>query len=140
MGYKNAVAKATNGYDSGLESYIASNSLDASSGTLISLVSWLADETGAGVDIAGVSVTEKLFASDNATVALAKVTIVPADADVVYEMPITGGTITIADQGKYYDITAAQVVDGATESTTTGQLQMVEFISATRGKFKIVNK
>ena len=109
MGYKNAVAKATNGYDSGLESYIASNSLDASSGTLISLVSWLADETGAGVDIAGVSVTEKLFASDNATVALAKVTIVPADADVVYEMPITGGTITIADQGKYYDITAAQV-------------------------------
>lgn len=140
MGYKNAVAKATNGYDSGLNSYVASNSLDASSGTLISLVSGLADETGAGVDIAGVSVTEKVFASDNATVGLQKVTIVSADADVVYEMPITGGTITIADQGKFYDITAAQVVDGVSESATTGQLQMVEFISATRGRFKIVNK
>jgi len=139
MGYKNAVAKAASGYNSGLENYIAGNSLDASSGTFISLTGGYAVATGAGVSIAGVSVTEKVFDADNQTVDMAKVSIVPTDADVVYEISISGGTITQADVGKYYDLTAAQLVDGATESTTTGQLQMVAFISATLGQFKIVN-
>jgi len=140
MGYKNAVAKAASWYNSGLENYIAGNSLDASSGTFISITGGYAVATWAGVDIAGVSVTEKVFASDNQTVALAKVSIAPTDAGVEYGISISGGTITQADVGKFYDLTAAQVVDGATESTTTGQLQMTKFVSATYGYFKIVNK
>ena len=140
MGYKNARAKATDGYGAGSENYVAANSLDASVGTLISLSGGYAAASGAGTDIVGVSVTSKVFAADNQTVAMDKVTINPTKSETVYEMPITGGTITAAKVGKFYNITATQVVDGATESATVGKLQLVKFISATRGQFKIVNK
>jgi hypothetical protein len=55
-------------------------------------------------------------------------------------MPITGGTITAVDVGKFYDIDATQVVDGTSESTTTGQLRLEKFISADVGIFSIQNK
>lgn len=55
-------------------------------------------------------------------------------------MPITGGTVTAVDVGKFYDITATQEVDGASESTSTGQLRLEKFISATVGIFSIQNK
>ena len=51
-------------------------------------------------------------------------------------MPINGGTITVADEGKLYDINASQEVDGTTEVTGT-QLRMTKFFSATRGEFEI---
>lgn len=89
--------------------------------------------------ISGVNDTIKTFASDNQTVALAKAYYVPTKVDAVYEVTITGGTITSADKGKYFDLSDAETVDGSTKSTTTGQVQMVEFISATKGIFKIVN-
>lgn len=93
----------------------------------------------AGGVIVWVNYTEKTFASDNQTVALAKVEFEPADTQVSYIVEIAGGTITVADEGKYYDLTDADTVDGATESTITGQVQMIKFISATKWIFKIVN-
>jgi hypothetical protein len=41
--------------------------------------------------------------------------------------------------GRFYDITATQLVDGMTDSASTGQVQLVEYISQTSGIFKIVN-
>lgn len=53
-------------------------------------------------------------------------------------LSITGGTITAADEDKFYDL-GASGVDGTTESTTTGQVRMSKFISATQARFQIVN-
>jgi hypothetical protein len=61
----------------------------------------------------------------------------------LYDLPINGGTVTIADEGvSYYDIAvsgATYAADGTTESASTGTLLLVKFISATRGLFRIVN-
>lgn len=70
---------------------------------------------------------------------LARVTYEEQKPQTTFEVPITGGTITIADEGKYYDLATAITVDGTTESTSTGQLELVKFISATLCLFKIVN-
>jgi len=68
-----------------------------------------------------------------------KVVYLPVAVKQMYQMPITGGTITQAKVGSYYNLTAAQVVNGASESATVGQLRLDDFISATRGNFTIVN-
>lgn len=139
MGYTNANATKTNGYTSGLVSKVAANSVDLDEGTLVKIDGGYITVAGAGDTIEGVSVTKNVFASDNQTVAMELATYMPANANQWYEMPITGGSVTAADVGKYFDITAAQVVDGASESASTGQLKMEQFISATRGVFSIAN-
>ena len=103
--------------------------------------------------ISGVSLTRAAYASDNQTVAKKALNYVPNTVDAIYEVTITGGTVTAADQGKFYNLSSSTVVDGTTESTTEStvtndgvgtdavvkmQLQMVEFVSATLGRFRIV--
>lgn len=46
--------------------------------------------------------------------------------------------ITIADEGKYYDIDTVGV-DGSSESATTGQVRLVRYDSPVSGEFEIVN-
>ena len=137
-----AKADITNAYDIGLGYKTASNSLTVAVGDFIKLVGdnnvVLAD---VGDTIEGVSVTAKTFDSDNLTGSLEKVAYRPATQKTWYSMPIVGGTITIADEGNYFDIvTGTQAVDGATESATEGQLRLERFISATKGIFSIANK
>lgn len=109
-------------------------------GDLVSKVGGFIVKTWVWVDVLWVAAGEQVFASDNETVAKARVEFIELDGYSELEMTITGWTITQADEGKYFDITAGGLVDGATESTTTGQLKMERFISATKGIFTIANK
>jgi hypothetical protein len=93
----------------------------------------------AGSEISGASITQKAFDSDNQTVAKARLAYIPNHVDITYDCTISNGTITVVDEGKYYDLMDSVTVDGATESTTTGQLRMVKFNSATNSTFRIVN-
>jgi hypothetical protein len=94
-----------------------------------------------GVDIIGVAAGEQTFTADNETVAAAKLTYIAASDQVEVDCDIAGGTVTQADEGvSYYDLTDKDTVDGTTESTTTGQVKLVKFISATLGRFTVVNK
>lgn len=139
--YGYAKADITNSYDIGLGYKTASNSLTVAVGDFIKLVG---DNNvalaGAGDTIEGVSVTAKTFDSDNLTVALEKVAYRPATQQSRYKLPIVGGTITIADEGNYFDIDSNQAVDGTSESSSSGQLRLERFISATVGIFSIANK
>lgn len=117
----------------------------------------IVDKATAATDrIIGVNDTRAVFASDNQTVAKKNVFYVPKEARETYECTISGGTITVDDEGKFYNISASDTVNGATESvvpfyTKTDdagvavdpllcmQLELVRFISATKGEFAIVN-
>ena len=137
---------------------IGANSLDLSwgatflkrSGNVISQATTATDR------IIWVNVTEAVFASDNETVAKAVVHYVPKECDRQYTVAISWGTITVADEGKFYNLASADTVDGTTESTTpfyvntsdtwaavdpviSMQLELVEFISATKWVFRIIN-
>lgn len=117
--------------------------------------SGIVEKATAGVAIIGVNETQATFTSDNETVAKKRVSFVPATADRLYEVEVTGGTITVADEGKYYNLTDADTVNGATESivpfyidTTSAaavdavialQVKLVKFISATKCVFSIVS-
>lgn len=98
-------------------------------------------KAGASGVVEGVSLTRATYASDNQTVAQAQLNYIPKEVNNLYDVTITNGTITVADEMKYYNLTSAgNVVDGTTESTTTGQLQLVKFKTATLSSFAIVNK
>ncbi len=128
-----------NSNDTGSFDAIASNSLDVAQGTLLSLTGGYAVAAGIGTTIIGVSKDQKVFAANNQTVAKEKVNYHPVHTTDRFRATITGGAITEAKVGNLYDLTAAQVVNGATESATTGQVRLEEFISATVGIFSIAN-
>lgn len=102
----------------------------------------IVDKATAPTDrIVGVNDTRAVFASDNQTVAKNTVKYVPKECNEVYEVTIAGGAVTVADEGKFFNISATDVVNGATVATAiaTMQLELVRFISATKGEFRIVN-
>lgn len=155
MAYTTFKATKTNNYTIGTERKVAANNADFDSGTPVSIGATGAVPSTAGTTIIGVSVSATIFASDNFTVAKANVIYVPATAGQLYNIAITGGTITIADQGKYYNLTATAIVDGATESAVASyvntsdagaaidsvikyQVRLERFISSTLGEFSIV--
>lgn len=141
MPITNAIQEKTNSYSNASQPGVAANSLDAGQGTLLSdSVAGMVVAGATGI-IAWVSVTTNIFAVDNFTVGRREVLYTPsASNQQSYFLPITGGTITLASQGSFFNITAAQVVNGALPSLTAGQVQLKKFISATRGVFTIVNR
>ena len=117
---------------------IGANSVDTSAADcFVTIAGNIVSKSTAGSEIAGVSLTRKAFASDNQTVAQLPLEYIPVDN--LYDVTITGGTITAADEGKFYDLSDSVTVDGTSESTTTGQLRMVKFVSATNSTFEIAN-
>ena len=119
---------------------IGANSVDTTGGIFfVTKTNEFVAKATAGSEISGASITQKAYASDNQTVAKAALNYIPGDVDNTYDVTISNGTITIVDEGKYYDLQSANVVDGTTESTTTGQLRMVKFINSTLSTFKIAN-
>ena len=129
----------SNTYENGDYAVIGGNSLTFAYREMVNTTGWFAIKAVAGGVISGVSKSVLTTASDNQTVAKAKVIVEGINASTTYRMPITGGTITVADEGKYYDLSTSILVDGATENATTGQLKLVKFISATLCDFVIVN-
>jgi hypothetical protein len=146
-----------NTYQKHTRTGVAANSLDLTAGATFLKISggFVAQATAPTDRIVGVNQTAALFASDNQTVAKATVDFVPKESDHYYLVAISGGTITQADEGKFYNLASANTVDGTTESTvpyyvdtTAGaavdpvismQLELVKFISATSSVFRIVN-
>lgn len=148
----------SNGYLTTNDSGIGANSLDTTWGAFfVSKVSGIVDKATNAVGIVWVNVTESIYASDNQTVALKWVNFTPANNNRLYEVAITGGTVTIVDEQKYYNLTASgwDTVDGTTETTIKSyvntsdaggavdpvikmQLQLVKFVTATKSIFRIV--
>lgn len=136
---------------------IGANSMDLTIGaTFLKRAGNVVSIATAATDrIVGVNITEALYASNNESVGLKEVKYLPKEVCALYECTISGGTITVVDEGKFYNLSAADTVNGATESTvpyyvdtTAGaavdavismQLELVKFISATKGWFRIVN-
>ena len=146
MAYGLFKANEYNANESGLRSSVAANSLVVKSGTALTAgASWVTTAT-AGSTIMWISVTDKTFDSDNFTVKKEGVIFKPEpNMDNLYQLPITGGTITLADEWvSYYDIVIGSTansfaVNGASESSSTGQLLLVKYVSSTIGIFRVVN-
>jgi len=129
----------SNTYDNGDVTAIGGNSVTFAFRDFVTKTDGFLVLATAGSTILGVSKENAVMASDNQTVGKVLVAVEPQKEQTTWEVVITGGTITIADEGKYYDLATVTTVDGTSESATTGQLQLVKFISATLCLFKIVN-
>lgn len=145
----------SNGYNNTNESGIGDNSMVLDGAYFLQQTSGIVEKATTGAKIVWVNVTEATMAADNETVAKVRVNFVPASAGRLYEVEISGGTVTVADEGKFYNLADADTVDGTTESavpyyvdTTAGaavdpvismQLQLVKFVSATKWIFKIAS-
>ena len=143
-------------YDGEADTGIGGNSVDLTSGpAFVAKASDIVTKATSSSLIAGVSLTQKAYASDNQTVAKLRTEYIPAKVGNLYGVTISGGTITVADEGKFYNLSDSVTVDGTTESATgvytktddagaavdptlNFQLQMVKFVSATYSLFRIV--
>ena len=130
----------SNSYENGDRSNIGGNSVAFTDKCMVDATGGFLILATVGGNIDGIAKQEITMASDNQTVAKKEVLWEPIKPSTTVRMTITGGTITVADEGKFYDLATASTVDGATESATTGQLKLTKFISATKCEFAIVNK
>ena len=145
----------SNGYKTSTASGIGANSLVLDGSYFVKQTAGIVDKATTGTIIVWVNETETTFASDNQTVAKKEVVFVPATADRLYEVEITWGTITKADEGMYYDLTDADTVNwttgsaiksvvntsdagATTDPVLTKQVQLVKFLTATKSIFRIV--
>ncbi len=130
----------SNSYENGDLSNIGGNSVAFTDKCMVNEAGDFLILATVGGNIDGIAKQEVTMASDNQTVAKREVLWEPIKPSTTVRMTVTGGTITSADVGKFFDLATASTVDGATESATTGQLKMTKFISATKCEFQIVNK
>ncbi len=133
---------------------VGANSAAFGVGDFVSYSGGYVTPSTAGVKIEGLSNSTKTFDSDNVTVDKDVLSFTKATPSLVVASEISGGTITKADEGKYYNLTDANTVDGTTESanesfidTTSAaavdpvvkyQLRLVKYVSSTLGHFAVV--
>jgi hypothetical protein len=150
--------KERQGNDSLTRKGIGANSLDLTAGaTFLKRAGNIISQASATTDrIIGVNITEALFASDNQTNAKKEVKYLPKDVYALYRVTISGGAVTVANEGSFFNLSAADTVNGASVTTTpfyvntsdagaavdpvlSMQLELVKFESSTQGWFRIVN-
>ena len=130
----------SNTYENGDVHAIWGNSVTFAYRDFVSKSGWFLILATPSTVIEWVAKMAAVMASDNQTVAKKEVIYEEQKPQTTFEVAISGWTITIADEGKYYNLTDQVTVDWTTESTTSGQLQLVKFKTATKSLFKIVNK
>jgi hypothetical protein len=125
--------EARTGYGANSADFSSADAFVAKSGKVVS-------KATSSTPIVGVSQTRKTYTSNNETVAKAALDFLPVETNTRYEVTITGGSVTAASEESYFNLSDEVTVDGSTASTTTGQLQLVKYVSATMGVFTVVNK
>lgn len=130
----------SNTYENGDVHAIGGNSVVFTTKKFVAMNGWFLVLATSALPIVGKCKENATMAADNQTVDKVRVVYEEQKLQNTREVEILGWTVTQADEGKYYNLTDADTVDGTSESATHGQLQMVKFISATLGLFKIVNK
>lgn len=116
---------------------IAVNSLVCSSGDLIH-IDWsgIAQLATTGDRIDGVALNNTTFSSTNQTVEFQKVDMIPSMEKVASrKAPVSWGSITTANIGNFFDITATQDVDFTTASASTGVVRLIQVYTPTSGEF-----
>lgn len=121
---------------------IVANSQTIAQGDFVQKVNGFVQAAGTTWIIDGSANKAITSASDNQTVAKATLTYTKAKPLVTeFRVTITWGTITQADEGKYYNLATSSTVDGTSEAATkqNSQLRLVKFESATSSIFTIVD-
>ena len=137
--------------------YTGGNSVAFANGDLVSLTGGFAVKATAGKRIVGIATGKTTFASDNQTVAKAKLNVLRVEPQETLVEMTTSTTVAEADVGKFYDLTAGQLVDvatalvsetgmvvntsdagAATDPIILRQLKFEKFLTTTRGVFSFV--
>jgi hypothetical protein len=130
--------KAYNGEEiSGIAANSADYSATPSSDSFVGYSGQFVVKANSATELFGVSQSRKAYASDNQTVANEKVNYLPSEMENIYEVTISGGSVAVTDENKFYKLLDDQTVDGTTGSTSEGQVRLVEFVSSVYGKFRI---
>ena len=151
-----ATIKIVNGQTEASFDGIATNSLAVSNGDLLALASgFVAKATASTGRLIGCANGTKTYASDNQTVAKDVVNFLKfVPGETIIELTTTA-SIAAADVGKFFNLTGSQTVDHSTgrtfqtsvntsdagaaaDAATIYPLQLVEYISATKGRFMVV--
>ena len=102
----------------GSGSYIGTNSSTFANSDFVAVTGGFAVKATAGKKIVGIANGAATFASNNQTVAKAKLSVLLCDTRSSRFEIGTSASIADADVGKYYDLTAGQLIDVATALTS----------------------
>lgn len=142
-------------YTSRSRSSIASNSVAIANGDFLSLSGGFLIKATTSSKIEGMANGTKTYDADNQTVDMERASYTKAGPMTEFEIVITGGTVTQADEGvSYYNLTTLNRIDGTTESAIESyvdtvaasatdavinmQFKLVKYLSATLGIFVAV--
>lgn len=121
---------------------IVANSQTIAQWDFVQKVAWFVQAAGTTWVIDGSANKAITSASDNQTVAKAQLSYTKPTFNVTeFRVTITWGTITAADEGKYYKLATSSTVDGTSEATgkADAQLRLVKFESATSSIFVVID-
>lgn len=136
--------------------YIAKNSEVVTTNNLVSLSGWFLIKAIATWEIYGVAERTLTAASDNQTVAKKTIPVAMKNPSMIVELTASAASLTNADVGSYFNlVVSTQLVDYATKATSKQyvntsdawaavdvvidrQLELIEVISTTVGKFAII--
>lgn len=107
------------GYNVNALSGVAANSLVCESGTPVKIASGFVAKAGAGETIEGIANNNKTYASDNQTVAMAKVSYNPVHDDETYDVSVTGGIALTFDAALVASNTINLEVNGTAMTQVT---------------------
>lgn len=130
------------GADEGSWAEIASNSLVIANGDLVTLSGgFVAKAVAATPKIIGIANGTKTYSVTNQTVEKSRLNylrLIPWET--ILEIPTSAATLAQTDVGKFYTLNATQQVDLTTGAAAKGilPLQLVEFVSTSKGRFVAV--
>ena len=131
----------SNSYDNGDVHAIGGNSVAFTTDKFVATSGWSLILATASTNVVGRCKMNITTANDNQTVAKRRVIYEEQKPQTTWEVTITGwGSLTQADEGKYFKLHDASTMDWATAhaSPSGRQFQLVRFISTTKGLFKII--
>ena len=113
--------------------WIASNSLDATFGTLLTIKSGYIDNAVAGDKIEWLSAETKVFEANNQTVKKEKLQYIRIKDETELEITVGTGTISQANVWAKFDLGSDNTVNAT--AATPSQLTLRKVISSTKGIF-----
>lgn len=126
-----------NGHKTSTRRVLASNELNLDKTYFVAIENGTVVKADSATKIVWVNETRSKFWEENTTLDKREVVYIPKDADRLYEVSVAGVWMTENSVGQYFNLSDAETVEASSGNPSSGQLELVKFVSEEKWIFKI---
>lgn len=126
-----------NGYKTSTRRVLANNNLNLNKNYFLSILDGVIVKAEADTKIVWVNETFWEFAENNTEVLKEEVVFIPMEAERLYEVDIKWDGVKEISVWKFFNLEDSETVDATSWNTENGQLELIKYISPSKGIFKI---